>query len=316
MDSAGSAVAAWTFLEPPGDQRIQASVKPAGGAFPAPSGVVNLTGSTTGDASDPEVAMNGGGATIVVWAQGSPSLIQAAVRNPGGSFGPGTPISAPGADALFPGVAVGPSGDAVVGWRSWNGANWIAQAAGYDANSPVFRSLSIPAQGTVGVPVAFSADPFDVWPITSTTFAFGDGTGASGTSVSHVYGAPGVYPVTVSATDVAGNPVTAGGAISIAPRASTLRIGKRKRNRKKGTVLLTVHVSGPGKVSLSGRGVTRKRKRARRAGPVRLLVKAKGKLLKQLNSSGKARTQVTITFRPDDGGSLVRKRVRVVMIKN
>ena len=314
VNAGGEAVAVWTFVNETEDQIIQASTKPPGGAFPGSSGVVDLTAPTAGNANRPALSLNDSGVAMAVWEQGSPSVVRASIREPGGSFSPGVPISVPGADALFPDVAVAPSGDAVAAWKRSNGANFIAQAAGLDANPPFFRSVSIPAHGTVGVPVAFSADPFDVWPIVSTTFAFGDGTGAAGRSVSHVYGSAGVYPVTVTATDAAGNPVSAATTISIAPQRAWIRLGKRRRNRKKGTILVTVRVSGPGRVILRGRGVKRQQKRAR-SGRVKLLVVANGKTQRRLSRKGKVKVRPAFVFRPDNGAANVRRKPVLVLVK-
>jgi hypothetical protein len=260
--------------------------------------------------------MNDAGAVAAVWHQGSPGVVRASVGPPGGPFGPPTPVSSPGGSSLFGDVAISPTGDAIAGWKhETKPTEAFAQVAGHDANPPAFRGVSIPGQGTVGVPVAFSADPFDVWGIAATSFAFGDGTGAAGASVVHAYGAPGAYPVTVTTTDVAGNQVSAAATIAISARPGTLKIRKRKKNKRKGTVLLTVNVSGPGQVVLNGKGVRRQRKRARRAGPVKLLVRARGKFLRRLNRTGRARLRATVSFRPADGGATARRRFALVLVK-
>ena len=199
-------------------------------------------------------------------------------------------------------------------WSRSDGANRIAQVAGYDASPPEMRGLSIPATGTVGVPVSFSASPFDVWPIASTSFTFGDGAGAPGTSVTHAYSAPGTYQVTATAVDAGGTPVSAGGAIAISP-SYAFKIGKQKRNVKKGTATLTVDVSGPGQVVVSGKKVKRKSKHAAGAGSVTLAIVAKGKALKQLNQKGKAKVRVTVTFTPDGGDHAATSAVSVTLKK-
>lgn len=314
IDAAGGAVVVWVDQEEPLNSEIHASVRPPGGSFPGPAGAVEIAGSG-GNATSPSLAVNDQGAAVAVWQQGAPTRILASVRPPAGGFPPAAGISTPGADALFPDVAIAPTGDAVAAWRRFDGSHWILQSAGYDANPPVFRSISIPAGGTVGETVSVAADPFDVWGIASSSISFGDGGIAPGAAASHVYGAPGVYPVNFSATDAAGNPVSAGGSISIAAPRPVLKIRKRKRNRKKGTILLTVQVSGPGRVVLTGKGVKRVQKRARRAGSVKLLVKAKGKTLKRLNGSGKAKIRVKIVFDPDGRGPNAKRNLRLTLIK-
>ena len=48
-------------------------------------------------------------------------------------------------------------------------------------------------------------------------FDFGDGSGAAGNAVEHIYGAPGTYAVTITATDAAGNQASTTRAIQVAP---------------------------------------------------------------------------------------------------
>ncbi len=247
--------------------------------------------------------MNSAGDAVVAWP-GSTSdetrVVKAAIRLGADGFSDPEEVSATSPDFLHPDAAIDGSGNATVVWNRSDGSNQIAQAAGYDASPPEMRGLSIPSSGTVGVPVAFSASPFDVWPIASNTFNFGDGSSAGGTSVSHTYSAPGTYQVTATAVDAAGTPASGSGAIAISP-SYEFRIGKQKRNRKKGTIALTINVSGPGQVAASGKKVKKKSKRAAGAGAVTLPIAAKGKALKQLKEKGKARVRVTVTFTPDGG---------------
>lgn len=76
---------------------------------------------------------------------------------------------------------------------------------------------------------------------------------------------------------------------------------KVKKNKKKGTALLSFGVGGPGKVVLSGKKVKRKSKAAKAAGRVKLPIVAKGKALKALRASGKAKVKVQVTFTPTGG---------------
>jgi PKD repeat protein len=199
-------------------------------------------------------------------------------------------------------------------WTKDNGTHDIVQAAGFDAAAPELRNLSIPATGVVGVPVSFSVAPFDAWPIGPATFAFGDGSEATGNATSHSYGAPGSYPVSVAVTDVAGNVTSQTATIAISPRPG-FKIGKLKRNRKKGTGRLPITVEGPGTVVLSGKGVKRSRARAARAGTVQLKVRAVGRKLKKLNRTGKVRLALKITFTPD-GGTPKTQRLKAKLVKN
>ena len=310
----GSAPVVWTWAEED-EAEIQTSSRPAGESF-SPAADVTPIAESIGPV-DSDLAMNAAGDAIVAWpgsSSGGASVVKAAVRSGAGSFSAPAEVSATSPDFLHPDVAIDAVGDATVIWSRSDGLNRIAQVAGYDASPPQMRGLSVPPTGTVGVPVAFSASPFDVWPLASTSFTFGDGGGASGTSVSHAYSAPGVYQVTATAVDAAGTPVSASGMIAISP-SYQFKIGKLKRNQKKGTATLTVDVSGPGQVAVSGKKVKRKSKRASAAGSVTLSIAAKGKAQKQLNQKGKVKVKVTVTFTPDGGDHAASKAVSVTLKK-
>jgi hypothetical protein len=357
MDSTGVTDAIWTAFDGT-NQKIEASTRPAGGAFSAPA-VLSSAGES---ASNPSVGMGAGGAGTAIWSATEEGIrsIEVSRQAPGGGFGEHTLLSREGRNAFFSDLAVnsaggavatwagflasgeyvveasyaGPSGafappkvisegspdflhpraaidgsgDGTVTWTRSNGTNTIVQAAGLDAYVPELRSLAIPTSGKAGVPVSFSVDPFDVWPLPGpASFAFGDGAVAAGNSTSHTYATAGHYQVTVTAQDSAGTPVSATGTIAIAP-SNDFKIGKLKLDRKKGTGKLAVTVPGPGEVVLSGKGVAKARKRAVRAGTVQLPVKAVGKLAKRLKSKGKAKLPATVTFTPEGGSSSAQRR--------
>jgi PKD domain len=312
MTPGGEATAVWSGSDGV-YSIIQAATSPSpGGGF---STAVPL--STTGqNAFDPEVAVNAAGAATVVWkrSDGLNYIAQAATRmGPPDSYSVPIDLSATGQDVVSPEVSMDGEGDATAVWRRSNGTNDIAQAAGYDADPPELRNLSIPPSGMVGVPVSFSVSPFDIWPIASTAFDFGDGATADGASVSHTYMAKGTYQVTVTSTDAAGTPVSAGGAIAIAP-SNDFKIGRLSLNRKKGTGTFAVTAPGPGKFVLSGKGVKKATKRVEQAGKVKLPIRARGKALKRLERRGKVRLSLTISFTPDGGTTLV-KHKKVTLIK-
>jgi streptogramin lyase len=111
-------------------------------------------------------------------------------------------------------------GDAVVAWRSHpNAASFLrVHAAAYDAAGPMLNDLSIPSSGTVGQSVTFSVSPLDVWSALGTTkWSFGDGSSATGTSVTHGYAAAGRYTVMVESEDALGNRTTNTATITIRP---------------------------------------------------------------------------------------------------
>ena len=316
MTPGGLATVVWTLAEEE-ETLLQTSSRPAGGSFSSPRPTSHPSRKSVGPV-DTDLEMNAAGDAVVAWpgrhdrrptgGQGRSSH----GRRRASRLRPKSPPTSP--DFLHPDAAIDAAGNATVIWTRSDGANRIAQVAGYDASPPEMRGLSIPATGTVGVPVSFSASPFDVWPIASTSFTFGDGAGAPGTSVTHAYSAPGTYQVTATAVDAGGTPASAGGAIAISP-SYAFKVGKQKRNVKKGTATLTVDVSGPGQVAVSGKKVKRKSKHAARAGSVTLAIVAKGKALKQLNQKGKAKVRVTVTFTPDGGDHAATSAVSVTLKK-
>jgi hypothetical protein len=86
-------------------------------------------------------------------------------------------------------------------------------------------------------------------------------------------------------------------------------LGQPKLNRRKGTAKEPVTVPGPGELTLTGKGVLTQRparasasRAVTAAGTVKLLVKPKGKIKRKLNSTGKARVKVTVTYAPTGGG--------------
>ena len=75
-----------------------------------------------------------------------------------------------------------------------------------DMTGPSLQALSIPRERVVGTEVSFSVSAIDPQgsTVADPVWNFGDGS-AHGSTVTHVYNAPGVYAVTVSATDALGN---------------------------------------------------------------------------------------------------------------
>jgi hypothetical protein len=73
----------------------------------------------------------------------------------------------------------------------------------YHDTGPQINNLSAPERGQVGQRLSFSmTEPVSFWrPLQSVVWAFGDGTSAYGISVNHVYVRPGVYRLTVAASD-------------------------------------------------------------------------------------------------------------------
>ena len=104
---------------------------------------VSLAGQS---ALEPQVAIDAAGDAVAVWdrSNGANTIVQAAARPAGGSFGAPVDLSVAGGNALVPQVAIDPAGDAVAVWTRFNGSNVIVQAA------------ARPAGGSFGAPVDLS----------------------------------------------------------------------------------------------------------------------------------------------------------------
>ncbi len=128
------------------DGVIQALARPPGGSFAAP---VDLSDPSQGSALNPQITTAPDGTTTAVWRSrdGANSIIQAATRPPGGTFGAPVDLSAPGGDGFSPQIATAPDGTATAVWRRFDGTNSIIQAA------------TRPPGGSFGAPVDLSLEP-------------------------------------------------------------------------------------------------------------------------------------------------------------
>jgi len=94
--------------------------------------------------------------------------------------------------------------------------NGNLRVAGGDGAGPALTNISVPSTVTVGDAVSVSAAAHDVWSDTAdTSWDFGDGQSATGTSASHAYDAAGTYTVTVTSTDTVGNRSSASRAVTV-----------------------------------------------------------------------------------------------------
>ena len=132
IGSAGEAVAVWRGSDGI-SQVIQAAARAPGGAFsPLPdvsAGAPNP--SEPRNASEPQIAIGPGGEAVAVWGRsdGTNTIVQAAVRPPGGSFSRSPDLSLAGRDAFAPQIAISRGGEAVAVWQGSSGVNKIIQAA-------------------------------------------------------------------------------------------------------------------------------------------------------------------------------------------
>ena len=212
VDANGNAVAIWRA----GNNTIQAAGRASGGAF----GAAQL-GISAPTANGPRVTLDSAGNAVAVWrrSDGEGSRIEAAIRPLGGQFGAVKTLSAQ-FSVLDPALSMDGLGNALAVWPLDNpglpdNADTAAQFTAFDNSAPDLTAVSVPASGLTGAQSSFSASSFDVWSPVSTSWSFGDGSSADGASVSHAYGAPGSYTVTVKAADAVGNERTATRTIQI-----------------------------------------------------------------------------------------------------
>jgi PKD domain len=267
VDPQGDALAVWERSN--GSVKIiQSAIRPAGGSWQAP----NDLSEGGEEAYNPQVALDPQGDALAVWERfdGSNYIVQAAIRPAGGSWQAPRDLSEAGHKASLPHLAFDPQGDALAVWERSNGSNQIVQAGAYDAAGPQLNGLSIPSAGTVGQPVSFSVSPLDVFSALGTTsWSFGDGDSASGTSVTHSYAAPGAYQVALTGEDALGNTSSSSGSIAISPAAATTTSGTahvaRSARVKRGKALIRLTCTGQGACKGSLRLVARVvRKRSRK----------------------------------------------------
>ncbi len=204
----GDAAVVWTSSGKAG-LAVTAVFRPEGGDWGAP---VNISGRSSGPLS-PSVAVDARGNVLAAWtrATGARSLVQGASRSASsGRWTKAANLSAAGADALTPDVALTPRGDGALVWSRFSAAGFVVQAVGYDANGPDLTGVTAPRAGAVGARLGFSVLARDVWSAIQTVrWSFGDGTVAEGKRVVHAYSRPGRFTVRVTVTDASGHATTA-----------------------------------------------------------------------------------------------------------
>jgi hypothetical protein len=97
---------------------------------------------------------------------------------------------------------------------------------------------------------------------------------------------------------------------------STFTLHVITHNKRKGTATITADVPNPGELTGSGKGVNAAviSKVVRAPGKVRLLIKARGKKRRKLNSTGKAKVRPEITYSPT-GGNASTRSVKVKLVQ-
>ena len=132
---------------------------------------------------------------------------------------------------------------------------------------------------------------------------------AGATSATVVADSVGEYRCQVTAANQAG----LGSQTSTV--AAVFKVGKPKRNRRKGTAKLPVSLPGAGQLKVSGKGFKAIAKTVASAKTVKLAVRARGKSLRKLRASGKTKLKRTLSFLTSDGGIATQKKPVVLRKK-
>ena len=160
----GTTTVTWVLLSG-GGLIVQAATRPPGGSFGTP---VNL--SVAGqDAVRPQIATAADGTATVVWyrSNGTNTIIQAATRPPGGSFGSPVNLSDAGDNAIAPQITIAPDGTTTAVWARYDGTDVIIQAAtrppGGSFGDPVNVAFAGPSLGRPAITAAPDGTATAVW---------------------------------------------------------------------------------------------------------------------------------------------------------
>ncbi len=134
---------------------------------------------------------------------------------------------------------------------------------------------------------------------------------AGATAATTVANKVGAYTCDVTATNFAGSEAwTSPLEFNV---NATVAFKKVTFNRKKGTATLRVAVTGSGRLDVYGKGVANaQRKHA--AGTAKITVRTSGKARIKLKSTGKAKVKATVSYTPE-GGKAIKRRKTIVLKK-
>jgi hypothetical protein len=197
INEAGEAVAAWPSTH--GVQVVTAAADPPYAPFGTP---VELPSTFASNAA--HVAISASGAVSVEWevSNENGSSREGSSRPAGGSFvePTGTFTTQTVTEGTLD-VAADAAGDLLGVWNTGPPLRDMNSML-YDSG-PQLTDLSTSNNAVVGQTLPFTIGiSTSVWrPVKSITWNFGDGSTASGLSVTHAYTQPGTYTVTVTATD-------------------------------------------------------------------------------------------------------------------
>jgi len=216
VDGAGNALVAWADAG-----TARAAYRPAAGTWQQPANLVQLDGDQY--VPDLDLALDRAGNAVVVWAVLFSDTVQAGIRPAGtGNWLPPVDVAKGGAFSLQ--AAMDGQGNGLAVWYVTSPVPQVVESSELRATGPVLADLHVPATGTAGVATHFGvkAVPW-VSPLRGDpVWQFGDGTSATGATVSHMYAKPGQYTVTVSQADGTGTSSSTAPIAVVAPALRSL----------------------------------------------------------------------------------------------
>jgi PKD repeat protein len=160
---------------------------------------------------------------------------------------------------------------------------------------PIASFAVTTAHPAAGVPVRFngSSSSAPQESITSYVWSFGDGSTARGVAASHTYKKAGTYRVTLSITSSSGVSATAVDSLVVVTGG---RIKKISTSAKQGSDLLTISLTGPGRLSVGTRRLT-----IARAETIRVRVTPTATERRLLQSGRDVKVTIRVVFTPRIG---------------
>ena len=226
--------------------------------------VQELSASTPYGVSQPSAIPFAGGAAVVWDSQdpaGSGQLREVArVRAADGTWSDVQPLGPYGLRASPSPLAT----DRTAVVTAATTTSGMVLASVLDLMPPGIGPVSVPTKGKAGEPLSFSASAGDYWSDSPITWDFGDGTAATGATVTHVFANAGSYLVGAGATDASGNTGSFARAVIVVISAERTTLTARlhaawKRSRLTGALVVGGTVPRSGTYTLA---VTRGRVRA------------------------------------------------------
>lgn len=164
VDAGGAVTAVW--VQKVGADRAVYASRYTPGAWSAPVPLSAPASDNDWDGGYVDVAARASGQAIATWARfdGSKDVIQAALYS-GGAWSSAVTVSSNSQNAVQPKVAIDGSGNAIVVWREWNGAEWNVMANRYTGSwsGPTQLSLSGNSSGEPAVALNAAGDGVAGW---------------------------------------------------------------------------------------------------------------------------------------------------------